>query len=330
MRILIFLGLMSILSIAKVDLYPKTECGLFNNLKHTQNRDNEVLKLDRTYEMLKHHKGQYLLKVEYATPSQRWVDDDCLTLRPLRSSPLYNNNNIKKVSIDEELENANTKLVKKSSATQNLLALSWHNAFCETHRYKKECKRDLSSLLGSRSKEKEFVLHGLWPQPRTNTYCNVDNELKNVDKNKRWKDLPCLLLDDDVETNLEKVMPGFASDLHKHEWIKHGTCYGTDANTYYKDAIGLVEQVNNSALGKYFTQNVGKVVTLLKVQNLTNQAFGKGAGKRVELRCKNGLITELWLHLGSGSNDMNTLLQRGKKVNGRCHKGRIDKAGFGR
>jgi hypothetical protein len=42
--------------------------------------------------MLKHHKGQYLLKVEGATPVQRWVDDDCLTLRPLRDSPLYPRN----------------------------------------------------------------------------------------------------------------------------------------------------------------------------------------------------------------------------------------------
>ncbi|MDQ7084316.1 MAG: hypothetical protein Q9M36_05020 [Sulfurovum sp.] len=31
---------------------------------------------------------------------------------------------------------------KAQISSENLLALSWQNAFCETHRYKKECKRD--------------------------------------------------------------------------------------------------------------------------------------------------------------------------------------------
>ena len=87
MRYLLLSLLITLGAMANMDLYPSKECELFNNLKHTKNRGNEVLKLDRTYEMLKHHKGQYLLKVEYATPPQRWVDDNCLTLRPLRTSP---------------------------------------------------------------------------------------------------------------------------------------------------------------------------------------------------------------------------------------------------
>lgn len=197
--------------------------------------------------------------------------------------------------------------------------------FCETHRYKKECKRSVDSLIRSKAHEKSFVLHGLWPQPRNNVYCDVDKELMYADKAKRWRDLPCLVLDEEVENKLEKVMPGFASELHKHEWVKHGTCYGTDANTYYKDAIDLVEQVKDSVLGKFFSKNIGKNITLRQVQNLADKSFGKGAGKRVELRCKGGLVTELWLHLGSDSDDLSTLLQRGKVTRSRCRTGRIDK-----
>ncbi|CAA6800869.1 MAG: Ribonuclease I precursor (EC [uncultured Sulfurovum sp.] len=347
MRFLLLLWLFTFMAMANIDLYPKKECELYNNLKHTKNRGNEVLQLDRTYEMLKHHKGQYLLKVEYATPSQRWVDDDCLTLRPLRSSPLYGKtkkgtskkSTEKQVSIDDELSNANKNMAKKpqksfvkktSTSKKNLLALSWHNAFCETHRYKKECKRGVGSLLKRKPSDTQFVLHGLWPQPRTNVYCNVDYALKNADKNKRWRDLPCLALDEEVEDALEVVMPGFASDLHKHEWIKHGTCYGTEANKYYTDAISLINQVNNSAVGKFFSQNIGKRITLKQVRTVADKAFGRGAGNRVELLCKNGLVTELWLHLGSGSTDLATLLKGGKKIRGRCKQGHLDKAGFGR
>jgi ribonuclease T2 len=311
---------------ANMELYPKKSCALYNNLKHTQNRGNVLLKLDRTYEMLKHHKGNYLLKVEGATPPQRWVDDDCLSLRPLRNSPLYGKTKTTAPTIKKES-------VVKKSATQskhNLLALSWHNAFCETHRYKKECKRKITDLLRAKKIEKSFVLHGLWPQPRSQVYCNVSQNEKYADKNKKWHTLKELGLNASTKSALQAVMPGVGSNLHRHEWIKHGTCYGTNANRYYEDAIALVNQLNSSALGKLFTQNIGKNVSLRQVQKVADKAFGRGAGSRVELRCKHGLITELWLHLGSGEPELGTLLLKGQKVHSRCKGGRIDKAGFGR
>jgi ribonuclease T2 len=219
---------------------------------------------------------------------------------------------------------------KRTSSKQNLLALSWHNAFCETHRYKKECKRGLGSLIRSKSSEKSFVLHGLWPQPRHNVYCNVSSNDRYIDKNKKWHKLKSLGLSSSTKSALKSVMPGFNSNLHKHEWIKHGTCYGTNADQYYADAVSLVRQVNSSALGKFFTENIGKKITLREVQTLADKSFGRGAGNRVSLQCNRGLVTELWLHLGSGSDDLATLLKRGKSTRSRCKGGRIDRAGFGR
>lgn len=218
----------------------------------------------------------------------------------------------------------------QQKSTQNLLALSWHNAFCETHSYKKECKRDVESLLSAKSHENQFVLHGLWPQPRNTLYCNVDKALIDIDKNRQWKDLPCLAMDRNIAMALKKVMAGFASGLQKHEWIKHGTCYGTNINTYFSDAISLTNQVNNSDLGTFFKQNIGKNIRLKDLRNIANKSFGRGAGERIELRCKKGLITELWLHLDGESTDLGTLLLKAKKVRSACKQGRIDKAGFGR
>jgi len=338
MRFLLTLWLLSLMAMANMEIYPKKECELFNNMKHTKNRGHEVLKLDRPYIMLKHHKGQYLLKVEGATPVQRWVSDDCLTLRPLRDSPLYGKTTqsskqkvVKKsVNIEDELSRADNNMVNnpqkpkrypsktRTSSKQNLLALSWHNAFCETHRYKKECKRGLGSLIRSKPAEKSFVLHGLWPQPRHNVYCNVSSDERYLDKNKKWHKLKSLGLSSSTKSALKAVMPGFSSNLHKHEWIKHGTCYGMDADHYYADAVSLVKQVNGSALGKFFTQNIGKRVTLKQVQMLADKSFGRGTGNRVTLQCKGGLVTELWLYLGSGSDDLATLLKRGKSTRSRC------------
>ncbi|SFV70337.1 Ribonuclease I precursor [hydrothermal vent metagenome] len=347
MRFLLLPLLFTFIATANMDIYPKKECELFNNLKHTKNRGHEVLKLDRPYEMLKHHKEQYLVKVKGATPPQRWVDDDCLSLRPLRGTPVYEamhtqtvKPTVKKtVIVEDELKHADKKIAKKPqhsskkekiSFKQNLLALSWHNAFCETHRYKKECKRGLGSLIRLKPSEKSFVLHGLWPQPRHNVYCNVSSNDKYLDKNKKWYTLKNLGLSSSTKSALKSVMPGFNSNLHKHEWIKHGTCYGTNADQYYTDAISLVKQVNSSDLGKFFSKNIGKKITLRQVQTLADKSFGRGAGNRIALQCNRGLVTELWLYLGSGSDDLATLLKRGKSTRSRCKGGRIDKAGYGR
>ena len=40
-------------------------------------------------------------------------------------------------------------------------------------------------------------------------------------------------------------MPAVLSGLERHEWIKHGTCFGGEANAYF-NAAGLAEQVNAS------------------------------------------------------------------------------------
>lgn len=321
----------------RFEAYPVKECSAYNNMKHTKNTHNIQLKKNVKYTVLKHHKGQNLIIVKGENPAQRWVDDTCFT----KNKKSTNRDNVRPaksdvVKIEDELNTAvenidREKHTKKyqtdKTSKKNILALSWHNAFCETHRYKKECRPRLSSGLKHYS-AKHFVLHGLWPQPRSKQYCNVDNALIAADKHKQWRNLPCLALDEETEDKLNRVMPGFASDLHKHEWIKHGTCYGTEADRYFRDAISLVEQFNSSKAGAYFSKHIGKRVTLKQVRHLFDRSFGVGTGKRVEMKCKKGLVTELWLHLGSGSDDLATLLKRGKITRSRCQGGRIDKAGF--
>ena len=205
-----------------------------------------------------------------------------------------------------------------------LLALSWHNAFCETHRSRRECRQRRDSRYG----DHRFVLHGLWPQPRENLYCNISREQKQYDKNRQWNRIERLALSDRTRKELREVMPGVSSNLHRHEWIKHGTCYGSNPEVYFSEAISLTQQVNNSKLGHFFAVNQGRVVTLRQIRFKVDESFGRGSGKRVELRCKNGMITELWFHMGYGDDELSGLLKEGKFVRSRCQKGRIDRAGF--
>ena len=296
--ILLLLMLSSILS-ARSTMIATQACGLFNNLKHTKNNNHLVLKPGSRYEVLHHHKGQYLLKLSDANPAQRWVDEDCLSMS----------------KISQAVED-------KKLSQKNLLALSWHNAFCETHRYKKECKNLRNSG--------NFTLHGLWPQPRGKVYCGVPKRYVIADREGRWQQLPEPKLSSETRAKLLEVMPGAVSNLHRHEWIKHGTCYGADAETYFTHAVNLVHEVRKSTVATLFQKNAGKRLRIEQVRKVFEKSFGKGSGSRVELRCKRGLITEVWLHLGRSDSTLARALLEGGTVNSRCRYGIVDRAGYGR
>ncbi len=307
MKKIITIALLATLPITLTAKDPKVykeatqSCPAFNDMKHRNNTNNITLKVGNSYRILQERKGQVLTLIEGERIAQRWVDKECF----------------------EDSKKVEKKEVK-STSKQNLLALSWQNAFCQTHQYKKECRSMNSKSFGAF----EFVLHGLWPQPRNNQYCNVSKKQVGADKNRQWYRLDKLDLNSTIRSELSKYMPGYSSNLHRHEWVKHGTCYGTSANKYYSDAISLLKQVNSSKVQKYFKDNIGKIVTLKEIRKLFDKEFGNGAGEHVTMNCRGGLVTELWLHIGNGSTNLSELLKRGKTPKSRCQKGRVDGVGF--
>ena len=279
------------------------ECLVYNNMKHSKNSGNQSLKIGNSYKIIDEKRDQYYITIPNINIPNRWVDKNCFGIT----------NSIKK----------KPKTTHKTKSYNMLLALSWQNAFCETHRYVKECKKTTRGYT-----DNQFGLHGLWPQPRENIYCNVSSRDKKLDKTHKWNKLKPLTLSNQTRKELLEIMPGSASNLQRHEWIKHGTCTNMNANEYYTKAIKLTKQINNSKLGKFFSQNIGKIVTLQQIKFKTNESFGKGTGKKIELRCKNDLITELWIDIGSNGNDIRELIKDGKDRKSRCKKGKIDKVGY--
>ncbi|HHD81130.1 MAG TPA: hypothetical protein ENK99_06040 [Campylobacterales bacterium] len=289
----------------KVEVYESAtkSCPAYNNMKHTTNTNSIKLKVGEKYRILDNKKGQILTLIKGERIAQRWVDEECFSNKKSTSK--------------------NIKTTTKTSK-QNLLAISWQNAFCQTHQYKKECK----SMKRGDFASSHFVLHGLWPQPRNNQYCNVSKKQIGMDKNKQWNRLDRLDLTSKVREDLKKYMTGYSSNLHLHEWVKHGSCYGTDASKYYSDAINLLQQVNSSKIQKYFANHIGQTVKLSDIRKIFDNEFGKGIGNKVTINCNRGLITELWLHLGSGSDKLAELLNRGQIAKSKCFKGKVDEVGF--
>ena len=74
----------------------------------------------------------------------------------------------------------------------------------------------------------------------------TDAGLVALDKASQWADLPEPPLDDDTREALAVAMPGTASFLERHEWIKHGTCHrgAGGADEYFDDTLALADAIN--------------------------------------------------------------------------------------
>ncbi len=209
-----------------------------------------------------------------------------------------------------------------------ILAASWEPAFCEGARNKPEC----TSMGKSRFDASNFSLHGLWPRDE---YCDVPSTIEQPDRDGRWQQLPPVNLPTELQNTLDQVMPGTRSQLERHEWIKHGTCYGTDEASYYAAATALLAQLNASRVRDLFAQNIGKELTQAEIRTAFDDSFGSGAGQRVRIACDDDgnrrIISEITIGLFGAVNDktrMSDLIRVARPTDGGCERGIVDPVGL--
>jgi ribonuclease T2 len=220
-------------------------------------------------------------------------------------------------------------------SADNLLALSWQPAFCETRPGKAECL-DLNAGHLPWT-EAQLSIHGLWPQPQGNVYCGVPAALVALDNASRWSELPDPGLDAETAELLAVAMPGTASFLERHEWIKHGTCFrgAGGGDEYFDDTLRVVDAINGSGVGALFAANVGGMVETAAIRAAFDAAFGAGAGERVQVQCTGDggrtLIQELRIALVGTigpETGLGDLLLAAAPVSMGCPRGVVDPAGL--
>jgi len=202
-----------------------------------------------------------------------------------------------------------------------VLALSWQPAFCEGAPGRPECR-----ALGPGDRAaRAFSLHGLWPGGRGTAYCGAAAALED----RRWSDLPEPEIDRETAAALARAMPGMRSGLHRHQWAKHGSCAGTDADRYFDMALALTAEVNGSILAEAFRRRTGARLTAGEIRAVIGHAFGEAAAGRTAILCRDGMIVELRLHL-RGRIDPDARLARlmaaARSVPAGCRGGRVDPA----
>ncbi|MBK1721152.1 ribonuclease T2 family protein [Thiocystis violacea] len=191
-----------------------------------------------------------------------------------------------------------------------VLAASWQPGFCATAagQDKAECRTQTSE----RYDATHFSLHGLWPDDLDDTaifpcYCDRGAPIKCTSSQDRDTRID---LSPDVLERLQVVMPGVQSGLHLHEWPKHGACYeddktGPDAGAtpdeYFTEAMAVLNALNASAVRDLFAAHLDSVLTRSQIEDTFNDAFGRGAGERIQMRCTKitgeNIITEIWISL---------------------------------
>lgn len=227
-----------------------------------------------------------------------------------------------------EVNEDSIRISQSAGRTKMVLGISWHPAFCEKRSKTAECTRQTPDSVDAR----QFSLSGLWRIRKT--YCGVDGNLRDQDKKKDWLAMPELSLAEDVRLELANAMPGVASGYDRHQWVKYGTCSGLVADDYYVRSLKMLTVINGSEVQRLFEDNLGGTISEADVKAAFDQAFGKGAGNRVKMRCsKDGerrVITGLTIGLGDAGEgeDLSRLILAAGETKFGCAEGVVDQAGL--
>lgn len=213
-------------------------------------------------------------------------------------------------------EKSESRPATPEASNSSLLVMTWAPSLCKVETSASGCRTGRVGKLGQ-----SFVLHGLWPQPKSQQYCNVP-------KSGRGK----ISLPPELQARLQDMMSD-AAVMSNHEWYAHGSCSGVDPTEYFRFAMTLAEQAVE-VLDPVFDGSVGRVLSSRSIREAFDNRYGRGAGSRVGLVCRDargeGVVTfevrlslpaVLQLHRGSPS--LGDALAAGPAVPPGCGKARV-------
>lgn len=220
-----------------------------------------------------------------------------------------------------------------ANSTSSLLVLTWAPSLCQVEPSNRGCRNGHVGRMGP-----AMLLHGLWPQPKSEQFCGVSTTVAEQARDPESADLPPLNLPADVETSLQAKLSDGAI-MTPHEWYRHGTCSGVPPDVYFGHAVTLTEQAGN-VLDPIFEKAAEEAgngrLSVGDVRDRFEAEFGKGAGERVSLTCREVdgqgiVIYEVHLSLPPVSDlgavmeplSLSDLLVRGPTVSAGCRHGRV-------
>jgi ribonuclease T2 len=164
------------------------------------------------------------------------------------------------------------------SSVSSLLVMTWGPSLCKVEPSNRGCRSGHVGRLGQ-----SFILHGLWPQPSSEQYCDVPRDVARRARN-LGDPVPAVKLPPDLQASLSQQMSD-ASVMAPHEWYAHGTCSGVTPPEYFGIASSFSGEVSK-VLDPVFEKAEGRRLAPRTVRERIDAAFGDGAGRRVGLSCR--------------------------------------------
>lgn len=292
----------------------------------------------------------YRIRIEGADPKERWVGADCGEYPP-KSSPADIAARVPKTETASAAPPAEVAAEAKcptpppgadacrtcGPADSWVLALNWQPGLCQAGQKPlanhPECRDTDPNLYQARN----FTLRELRPLrkscPKGVGFCGgVEREPQQL------TDYPPLALADTTRQSLARFMPGTAGDsgLERQAWHRHGSCTGFPEEAYFKRAVELVQQFNQSGMGAFMAENLGKIVRREEFFKQIEASLGEGARKHLNIECGGDgkLLTGVVINLASGvapSADLKALIQQAPRAGaaGNCaSRFGVDEIGF--
>jgi len=283
-------------------------CEAYLSKNKKTNPDNQLLKTGQLYSVIEanrlNHPEWFRIRIEGIRQAKRWVHKHCGTLKLSQPHALQGASQ----NVDQQ-QPCHT----PGNQSNHVLAMSWQPAFCETHRRQRECQiTDTKAYQAT-----HFTLHGLWPNwPNCKPhYQFCDSQVTGRPKSRCG--YPPVALSKTVRHQLGVVMPSVVSGtcLQRHQWWKHGTCSGWQADTYFTVSTRLVKEFNEAGLAAFMTANLGKRVRKKTFLSQIDRSFGANTKQLVKLSCnrRKGNLTEVQLLLPSKiaeSDSLTSLIQK--------------------
>jgi ribonuclease T2 len=256
----------------------------------------------------------YRIRIAGVNPTERWVAPGCGSVALVSTGP----------GGDRDCRTPD----KHDSF---VLAVSWQPAFCETNRNKPECGVSNASAYQASN----FTLHGLWPNRKE---CGTQYGFCGEDlaPSGGFCDYPELMLNPWVSRSVNVVMPSAAagSCLQRYQWYKHGSCQTRwTKDQYFAIAAQLTMAFNGSGMGAYMAANLGESIGEADFNAQIDSVFGAGAHRRMELKCENANLVEIYVHLPEAIEKSDTLASlimrsQARETRGDCpEKFRVDPIG---
>ena len=152
------------------------------------------------------------------------------------------------------------------------LAVTWQPGFCAANARSPQCATDTAPRL---------VLHGLWTEGMGDEFCGVGQDVRAQDSQRQWCALPAPSVTPATAATLKRSMPGTVDCLERHEWIKHGTCSGMNADTYFGIAAKLADKVNRLETARLLQARAGGAVSLAELDAAIARDLGPDGVKAV-------------------------------------------------